>query len=310
MHRLQTLVGVLVFSSAALAQTGVEANTNASASQNASVSAGRSGAQAQSNTAVNADASAQASNEQKTEKARNRSRTDSTSASSGAQFASGTTINAVLVKPVDARKNKPGDAVIAKTTQDVKSDGQVVIPKGSRVIGHVTQANARAKGEGQSRLGMVFDHAVLKNGQEVPLNTTVQAVAAAQNATYASAGDDIGSMSSMGSGAVSSGARTGGGLLGGVGSTAGATTGTVTNVTAGVGGSASGALNSAASASGSVAGSLNSTSTGVVSLPGMALNSATSAATQGSVITSAGKNIHLDSGTQMLLKVTGSSTRQ
>ena len=310
MHRLQTFLAVVFLSSAALAQTGVGAQANASASQNASVSAGQSGAQAQSNTSMNADASAAASHERKSDKNNSRPRTDSASASSGAQLANGTTINAVLVNPVDARKNKPGDAVVGKTTQDVKSDGRVVIPKGSRVIGHVTQANARAKGESQSSLGIVFDHALLKGGQEVPLNTTVQAVAAAQSAAYASTADDMGSMSSMGSGEVSSGARSGGGLLGGVTSSAGATAGTVTNVATGIGGNADGALNAATSAGGSVTGSLNSTSAGVVGLPGMTLNSATSTMAQGSLITSTGKNIHLDSGTQMLLKVTGSATQQ
>jgi hypothetical protein len=310
MHTLQTLFAVVFLSSAALAQTGVGAQAIASESQNASVSAGQSGAQAQSNTSMNADASAAASHERKSEKNNSRPRTDSASASSGAQLANGTTVNAVLVNPVDARKNKPGDAVVAKTTQDVKSDGQVVIPKGSRVIGHVTQANARAKGESQSSLGIVFDHALLKGGQEVPLNTTVQAVAAAQSAAYASTADDMGSMSSMGSGAVSSSARSSEGLLGGVTSSAGATAGTVTNVATGIGGNAGGALNSATSAGGSVTGSLNSTSAGVVGLPGMTLNSATSTMAQGSLITSTGKNIHLDSGTQMLLKVTGNATQQ
>jgi hypothetical protein len=225
-------------------------------------------------------------------------------------LANGTTINAVLVDPVDARKNKPGDAVVAKTTQDVKSDGQVVIPKGSRVIGHVTKANALAKSESQSSLGIVFDHALLKGCQEVPLNTTVQAVAAAQSSAYTSTADDMGSMSSMGSGAVAGGSRASGGLVGGVTSSAGGTAGTVTNVATGIRGNAGGALNSATSAGGSVNGSLNSTSAGVVGLPGMTLNSATSTMAQGSLITSTGKNIHLNSGTQMLLKVTGNARQQ
>jgi hypothetical protein len=49
------------------------------------------------------------------------------------------------------------------------------------------------------------------------------------------------------------------------------------------------------------AGQLTSNSQGVFGLNGLNLNAASSNATQGSVITSAGKNIHLDSGTRMLL---------
>jgi len=88
----------------------------------------------------------------------------------------------------------------------------------------------------------------------------------------------------------------------------------VTNTAANVGGVAGGAVNTAANAGGSVAGAskgavgglnaagqLTSNSQGVFGLNGLNLNAAASNATQGSVITSAGKNVHLDSGTRMLL---------
>jgi hypothetical protein len=73
-------------------------------------------------------------------------------------------------------------------------------------------------------------------------------------------------------------------------------------------------VNSAANAGGSIAGAskgavgglnavgqLTSNSQGVFGLNGLNLNAAGSNATEGSVITSAGKNVHLDSGTRMLL---------
>jgi hypothetical protein len=49
------------------------------------------------------------------------------------------------------------------------------------------------------------------------------------------------------------------------------------------------------------AGQLTSNSQGVFGLNGLNLNAAASSATEGSVITSTGKNVHLDSGTRMLL---------
>jgi len=52
----------------------------------------------------------------------------------------------------------------------VKSEGKIVIPKGAKLVGHVTQASARTKGESESALGIVFDKAILKNGQEIPLS--------------------------------------------------------------------------------------------------------------------------------------------
>jgi hypothetical protein len=49
--------------------------------------------------------------------------------------------------------------------------------------------------------------------------------------------------------------------------------------------------------------SLNSTTSGVVGLKGLSLATEASNATQGSVITSPGKSVHLDGGTQMILRV-------
>src|SRR5207245_377636 len=93
----------------------------------------------------------------------------------------------------------------------------------------------------------------------------------------------------------------GGGLVRGVGSTAGGVVNTA--------GSAAGAATSAAgSAGGSVSGplasgSLTSTSQGVVGLHGLSLATDASNSTHGSVITSNGGNVHLDSGTEMILRV-------
>src|SRR5438270_10476410 len=104
------------------------------------------------------------------------------------------------------------------------------------------------------------------------------------------------------------------GALGGVTSAAGGAVGAVTNTAASAGGVAGGTVNSAANAGGSIAGTskgavgglntagqLTSNSQGVFGLNGLNLSAAGSNATEGSVITSAGKNVHLESGTRMLL---------
>ena len=76
-----------------------------------------------------------------------------------------------------------------------------------------------------------------------------------------------------------------------LGDTAGATLGGSTN-----------ALGSAAV--NTVGATLNWTSRGVVVLQGLAITSAADNATQGSLVTSRSQNVRLDSGTQMLLRVT------
>ena len=241
----------------------------------------------------------------------------STSASASAQagqssasLSAGTTFEAALSGSLDARKNKEGDQVVARTTQAVKSDGEVVIPKGSKLIGHVTQAKARAKGESESALGIVFDKAVLKNGQEVPIHVMIQALAAAQTETAAAldASQGMAQAGTMGSAAGSGHA---GGVLSGAGSTVGGAAGAVTNTAGAVGSTAGGAVNTTASTatsatgavtSGTAAGQLTSSSSGVIGLKGLSLNSEASNATQGSLIVSPSRNVHLDSGTRMLLR--------
>jgi hypothetical protein len=299
------IAGTLVAMNAA-AQTPTGAQAGASAEHKTTVSANQSGAQANSST--NTSASGQARE-------------------NSANLASGTEMQAALAQPVDAKKSKPGDSVTAKTTQAVKSDGQVIIPKGSRLVGHVTEAKARANGEAESALGIVFDKAILKNGQEVPLHASIQALAAAQSAASTSPADADLAGSGMGSAAGST-RSAGGGVLGGASSTAGGAASTVTNTSANVAGAAAGTLDSTARAAGSATGSASgavsgtsqgavggltsvgqftSNSRGVFGLHGLNLSAAGSNSTEGSLITSAGKNVHLDSGTRMLLVAQGSA---
>jgi hypothetical protein len=283
---LAIVLGAL-FSLSAAAQSQTGAQAGAQSNSQASVQAGQAQAQASGNASASTSASAQ-------------------NGQASGSLASGTAINATLSSPIDSKKCKPGDPINARSTEAVKSDGKTVIPKGAKLVGHVTQASARAKGESESSLGMVFDKAILKNGEEIPLNAGIQAIAAAQSSASV-AGSDMDTMGGMGASAAGSGMAGGRGALGGVTSTAGGAVGSV-------GGDAGGTVNSAANAGGRIAGAskgavgglnaagqLSSNSQGVFGLNGLNLNAAGSNATQGSVITSAGKNVHLDSGMRMLL---------
>ena len=279
---LLTAGTILFSSSASYAQAGAQASSSASSST--SVEANKSGVQASNSTQTSASASA---------------------GQKSATLSSGTTLNAVLSQPVDAKKNKPGDQVTAKTTETVKSEGKVIIPRGSRLIGHLTECKPRNKEEKESALGIVFDKAILKGGQEIPLNITIQALAAAQSAVSSSYGGD-----DLSGGAMGSARSSGRGAIGGLGSTAGAATGAVANTAANVGGAAGGAANSTINAAGATngaigglnaAGQLTSNSQGVFGLQGLNLSSSVSSNTQASVITSTSKNVHLDSATQLVL---------
>ncbi len=290
---ISIVVGALfAVGTAAKPQAGAQAG--AQTGGQASVEAGKTQAQAGASSSTSAAVTAQ-------------------NGQANAGLSNGTAFNAELSSPVDSKKCKPGDAVNGKTTEAVKGEGKTVIPKGSKLVGRVTQASARAKGEAESSLGIVFDKAILKNGEEVPLNVSIQALASAQSSASA-AGSEMDTMGGLSGSAPGSGMAGGRGGLGGVTSAAGGAVGTVTNTAANVGGAAGGAVNSTTNAAGNVAGAskgavgglnatgqLTSNSQGVFGLNGLNLNAAASNATQGTVITSAGKNVHLDSGTRMLL---------
>lgn len=279
---------------------------------------GQAGASEQSQTSMQTNNSgAQASEKGSATASSSMSSSMPKSANSGnnsASISSGSKIDATLATSLDAKRSKPGDEVEARAAEDIKQNGKVVLKKGTRLVGHVTQAQARANGQTQSQLGIVFDHAVMKNGQEMPFNATIQALASAQSMASASSGADNTMASGAGMGAAQGSARSGGGLAGGVASTAGATanaaTGTVMNTASSAPMNAGGSLNSVTRSSGAVGGMtstgrLASNSSGVFGLDGLSIDSAASNATQGSMIVSGTKNVHLDSGTQLLLRTTG-----
>ncbi len=280
-----SLAGTLLLGTVA-AQTSASSQTRAAVSQSASASADESGAQLDSKSSANAAHS-------------DRIPGPNTHTGNASQLQSGNTIHAALVKPVDARKNRPGDEVVAKTTEDVKSDGKVVLPRGSKIVGHVTEAKAHEKGQAESALGIAFDHAALKDGSFVPLSVAVQAVGSSATSAAAQTEDEFpmtsGAAAGSMSGAASGTARTGGGLFGGVGST----TGTLVNTETNVGGPA---VHNASGVGAGTSSLLTSSSQGVIGLRNLNLASSTSNSSSGT-FTSPNSNVHLDSGTQMILQV-------
>ena len=104
-----------------------------------------------------------------------------------------------LSKTVDAKKAKTGDEVVATVTQDMKTNsGDVLMPKDTKVIGHVTEVQARNKEQKQSELGIAFDHAVVK-GDQMQLPMSIQAVIAPTSNYSGAAAPDSRGASSCGS---------------------------------------------------------------------------------------------------------------
>lgn len=91
------------------------------------------------------------------------------------------TLIAVLTSSLESRGATAGQEFTLRTLSDVVVDGQLIIPKGSRVLGHVTEAVTKGKDQPQSELWLVLEKAVRRDGSEVPLQGIIAAVAAPQN---------------------------------------------------------------------------------------------------------------------------------
>ena len=70
-------------------------------------------------------------------------------------------VTAELVGKLDTTSAKQGDSVEMKTKQDVKFAGGAEIPKGSKLVGHVTNVQPRGDGKENSQIAIQFDRAEL-----------------------------------------------------------------------------------------------------------------------------------------------------
>jgi len=265
----------LLFTATAFAQS--QPATGAQATGQGATAADRSGASAQGNAAGATHAD-----------------------DASANLASGSSVNAVLTKPVDSQRSKPGDPVTARTTQAARTEGDTSIPKDSTLIGHISEAHGGAEGQTGSSMGIVFDKAVTRDGHEIALrNVGIQAVAAAEASAASRAADADTLRGASGGARVSRG----GGVLGRTSGAVGATVGSgLSTASSGAGSGAMGGPDAA--------GLLTTRSTGVFGLRGLSLSGGAADATTGSVITSSGKSVHLEQGTRFLLSSQAAASGQ
>ncbi|HMG88083.1 MAG TPA: hypothetical protein VK574_20295 [Terracidiphilus sp.] len=87
-----------------------------------------------------------------------------------------------LVDKLDSKSAKQGDSVVVKTKEDLKFEGGADIPKGSKLVGHITNVQARSDGKENSQIAIQFDHAELKGGQNLAIESVIQSVSPAAGA--------------------------------------------------------------------------------------------------------------------------------
>ena len=215
----------------------------------------------------------------------------------------GTAFNAVLTNELDTRKARPGDTVTAETAEDVAYQRSVVFPKGTKIIGHIVRASSGGRGRAGSALFVQFDKAVLKDGQEVILNAGIQALAVGSVPTQS---DTEATKEGTASAALNSPAES---LSPAAEPTSAEPTNEGTLIVSTVYDSPRSKLRAPLYAAPAAEGELDSNgmfspdSKGAFGRPDVKVYTPTSEGSHGTVLLSAKKQMHLQSGTRLLLVV-------
>lgn len=203
---------------------------------------------------------------------------------------SGTRLDAELQSTLDVKKSKVGDEVVLKTTKSIKQNGETIVPKGTSLIGRITEVQQKPKNGGMSKIAMVFDRIEGKN-LDAPISASI--VSIINTAANTGASDMINSDVS-GSSSTSGNTRSSGGLLSGVTNTVGGAANTATQTVGGV-------TNTVTRTIGDATQTVGQTVNGIQiskSVSGSAQNSTT--------LSSANKNLRLEKGLTFQLRLNSS----
>jgi len=215
----------------------------------------------------------------------------------------GTAFNAVLTESIDTRKARTGDGVAAETAEDVSYQRSIIFPKGTKVLGHIVRATSGGHGRAGSALFVQFDKAVLKSGEEVIVNAGIQALAVGSVAPLSDT--DAGKAGAQ-SAAVSAPDET---LAAGAEPTAVESTSTAPLIVSTVYDNSRSRLRPPLFSAPAAQGELDSNgmftpdSKGAFGRPDVKVYTPTSEGSHGTVLLSAKKQMHLESGTRLLLVV-------
>ena len=205
----------------------------------------------------------------------------------GTNAAAAASVSAELTKRIDTKKAKVGDEVDLKTTSAAKFADGTELPKGTKLVGKVTDVHPKSNTDKTSHVAFDLERAVTKDGHDVPVHAAVTSMMVSVQPV------DTSAMMSPGSG--------GGGTAGGSSA-----------------GGSSGSPSSAPSApSMPVVSSQDQPAQGaqvakgpqdrvpVANLPGVVLTSSDGVSSAGS-LDAENKNIDLESGTKVTLNLIAS----
>lgn len=100
--------------------------------------------------------------------------------SSSASVADVHVVTGELADKLDSKTARVGDQVVVKTKSAIHTADEVEIPKGSKLIGHVTGVKALGA-EANSQIALAFDRIELKDGRSLSIHGDIQSLAPADD---------------------------------------------------------------------------------------------------------------------------------
>lgn len=226
-------------------------------------------------------------------------------------------VPAELSKTLDSKNAKVSEEIVAKSVKETRLADGTMLPKGAKLMGHVTAVQPRTKDNPNGQVTIVFDHAVTKDGHQMPLRTALLGIREAPHAAPPPMSDG-GGMGNPGMGGPGmSGPTMAGGPSqsgrGGMGAPGANTSGGMQGGgnNGSMGGPSSGPVNMPPNG-GNPPGSASAPMAGVGDLPGVSWSNVSASgeavdpgASAGSGVTfrGEGRNVTLEGGTQMILLV-------
>jgi hypothetical protein len=90
-------------------------------------------------------------------------------------LSAGTALRVRLDEAIDTRRNRAGDRFTATLDEPLVSGDRVVVPKGTRFSGHVTEAKSSGRFKGRAMLGLSLDSMEL-HGRTFEVNSATSRV--------------------------------------------------------------------------------------------------------------------------------------
>ena len=217
------------------------------------------------------------------------------------------TVPAELAKTLDSRNARVDQEVVAKTVRETRLTDGSTLEKGAKLFGHVTDVQANSPDSPNGRVAVLFDHAMAKDGHQVPIHALMVAIREPPH----SAPPTMGSSDGMGAPGMGGPGMAGPGPLGAPGA------GTRTGEPGSMDEPRTGPVNMPPGSPGLGSGPVAGPSGSVGGLPGVTWSNVTASGKPADAASGAatavmflgqGRDVKLAGGTQMVLAVTPQQT--